>query len=212
MNLVGNMFVLSRFQIENFEYKEWPKHERHILVFGDFKIVISEYTKLIPFLSHVPRGFRLYPLVPSIKTLMHDRRSVKLMIGTYKLFITHIFVYYAFLIHNIKIIYFVIDVVGRIVTGERIKDHFHFVILLQDVTGHIMQISLYDTRHNDILKTYREIKRKSILYVSRVKLVRQPEWNVLRSTDFSTVVFEPNMPEAHDIRMFGCRRWSPCSS
>ncbi|MFS7976279.1 hypothetical protein Hanom_Chr10g00890621 [Helianthus anomalus] len=174
--------------------KKWPKHERHILVFGDFKIVISEYTKLIPFLSHVPRGFRLYPLVPSIKTLMHDRRSVKLMIG-------------------------------RIVTGERIKDHFHFVILLEDVTkiflvsnkiiicdnGHIMRISLYDTRHTDILKTYREIKRKSILYVSRVKLVRQPEWNVLRSTDFSTVVFEPNMPEAHDIRMFGCRRWSPCS-
>ncbi|MFS7913950.1 hypothetical protein Hanom_Chr02g00147721 [Helianthus anomalus] len=111
---------------------------------------------------------------------MHDRRSVKLMIG-------------------------------RIVMGERIKDHFHFVILLQDMTGHIMRISLYDTRHTDILKTYREIKRKSILYVSRVKLVRQPEWNVLRSTYFSTVVFEPNMPEAHDIRMFGCRRWSPCS-
>ncbi|MFS7958292.1 hypothetical protein Hanom_Chr07g00676491 [Helianthus anomalus] len=74
-----------------------------------------------------------------------------------------------------------------------------------------MRISLYDTRHTDILKTYREIKRKSILYVSRVKLVREPEWNVLRSTDFSTVVFEPNMPEARDIRMFGCRRWSPCS-
>ncbi|KAL8250728.1 hypothetical protein R6Q59_034421, partial [Mikania micrantha] len=80
MNLVDKMFVLHRFQIESFEYNEWPKHEKYILICGELKIVITEHTKLFPFTSDVPRGFRLFPLVSSIMTLTHDRRSLKLII------------------------------------------------------------------------------------------------------------------------------------
>jgi hypothetical protein len=86
-NLLGEMFVLNRFQIENFAYEEWPKHDNYILFWGDFKILISEHTKLVRFTSHVPRGFRLYPLVPSIKTLCNDRTSIKLITGTYRLIV-----------------------------------------------------------------------------------------------------------------------------
>ena len=86
MNLLGDMFVLHRFQIESFAYQEWPKHENYILFWSDFKIAISEETELIRFTSHVPRGFRVYPLLPSIKTLTDDKMCVKLIIGTYKWF------------------------------------------------------------------------------------------------------------------------------
>ncbi|KAL8224370.1 hypothetical protein R6Q57_019845 [Mikania cordata] len=98
MNLVENMFVLSHFQIESFDC------ENHILIWGEFKIVITEPTKLLPFTSDVPRGFRLYPLVPSIMTLTHDRRSTKL----------------------------IIDVVGRIIAGER--SNCSCELFLQDKT------------------------------------------------------------------------------
>ncbi|KAL8200448.1 hypothetical protein R6Q57_011787 [Mikania cordata] len=79
-NLVNNMFVLNRFEIESFDYKDWPKHENYILIWSDYKIVITERTKLLPFTSDVPRGFRLYPLVPFIITLTHDRGSTKLIV------------------------------------------------------------------------------------------------------------------------------------
>ncbi|KAL8237797.1 hypothetical protein R6Q59_018878 [Mikania micrantha] len=79
--LVENMFVLNRFQIESFDYKEWPNYAYYILIWSDFKILITKHTKLLRFTSDVPRGFRLYPLVPSIMTLTHDGGSTKLIVG-----------------------------------------------------------------------------------------------------------------------------------
>jgi hypothetical protein len=84
MNLVDDMFVLHRFQTERFAYEEWPKHQKYILFWSDFKIAISEETELIRFSSHVPRGLRVYPLVPSIKFLTDDNMSTKMIIGAYK--------------------------------------------------------------------------------------------------------------------------------
>ena len=95
VSLVGNFFVLSDFQIERFNYKDWPKHESYILLYGDFKIVVNENTKLIPFVSDVPKTFCLYPLVPSIKTLMHDRGSVNVIVGTH-ICLLFVFLYFLF--------------------------------------------------------------------------------------------------------------------
>ena len=61
------MFVLDHFQRDKFDYQEWPKHENYLLVWSKFNIVFTKHTKLIQFNSHVSRGFRIYPLVPSIK-------------------------------------------------------------------------------------------------------------------------------------------------
>ncbi|MFS7888955.1 hypothetical protein Hanom_Chr00s000002g01601111 [Helianthus anomalus] len=82
MNLVGNMFVLKLFQREKFDYQEWPKHENYLLVWSEFKIVFTKHTKLIQFNSHVPRGFSMYPLVPSIKNLLDDMRYEKIITAT----------------------------------------------------------------------------------------------------------------------------------
>jgi hypothetical protein len=81
------MFVLNRFQLEKFDYQEWPKHQNYLLVWSDFKIVFNDQTKLIPLSTHIPRGFCVYPLVPSIKNLLNDRRNEKIITGTFKFFL-----------------------------------------------------------------------------------------------------------------------------
>ncbi|MFS7899644.1 hypothetical protein Hanom_Chr00s070787g01788691 [Helianthus anomalus] len=92
---------------------------------------------------------------------------------------------------------FVLDVVGKIVNGER--RFGHFLMDLQDSTGHTIQLSLYDSSQIEMVKTFRAMLRKSIVYVSLVKLVRSLDGNILRSTEFTTIVIQPNMPEAHAI-------------
>lgn len=80
------MFVLHHFQRHKFDYEEWPKHEKYLLVWSEFKTVFTENTKLIRFESHVPRGFRMYPFVPSIKSLMVEKSYEKIIIGMYNSF------------------------------------------------------------------------------------------------------------------------------
>ncbi|KAL8214978.1 hypothetical protein R6Q57_004427 [Mikania cordata] len=80
MEFVGGVFVLNCFQIENFSYHKYPKHEGYFLICGNLKI-------------NIPRWFHLYPLVPTIKSLMHDRKPEKYIIATS----------------------FVVDVVGKII-------------------------------------------------------------------------------------------------
>ncbi|MFS8024188.1 hypothetical protein Hanom_Chr16g01460341 [Helianthus anomalus] len=91
----------------------------------------------------------------------------------------------------------VLDVVGKIVKGER--RFGHFLMDLQDFIGHTIQLCLYDSRQIQMVKTFRAMLRKSIVYVALVKLVRSPDSNILRSTEFTTIVIQPNMLEAHAI-------------
>ncbi|MFS7899166.1 hypothetical protein Hanom_Chr00s046614g01777411 [Helianthus anomalus] len=69
----------------------------------------------------------------------------------------------------------------------------------QEKFGHTIQLSLYDSRQIEMVKTFRAMLRKSIVYMSLVKLVRSPDGNILRSTEFTTIFIQPNMPEAHAI-------------
>ncbi|KAK9058181.1 hypothetical protein SSX86_023021 [Deinandra increscens subsp. villosa] len=165
------MFVLHRFQLESFAYQEWPRHENYVLYAGDFKILIGEHTQLLPFTNDIPRRFRLYPLVPSLETLAHDKASLKL----------------------------ITDVLGKIIRHERRFQHF--VLELQDVTDKTIQIFLYDPPEVLLVKAFRAMLDKSIVYISRVKLVRKHTMNFLKSTQYTKIVYEPDMPEAHHIRI-----------
>ncbi|MFS7888956.1 hypothetical protein Hanom_Chr00s000002g01601121 [Helianthus anomalus] len=79
--------------------------------------------------------------------------------------------YYIIYIKNNSL--FVLDVVGKIVKGER--RFGHFLMDLQDFTGHMIQLFLYDSRQIQMVKTFRAMLRKSIVYVSLVKLVQSAD-------------------------------------
>ncbi|XP_035845616.1 uncharacterized protein LOC110935746 isoform X3 [Helianthus annuus] len=102
--LMGGFFSLNHFQIENLNYHEYPKYHNYLLVCSEKKIVINEYTKLLSLELTIPRGACIYPLVPSIIKLKHDRRPKK----------------------------FIVDVVGRIIEGKR--DRCCFELSLRDKT------------------------------------------------------------------------------
>ncbi|KAK1440109.1 hypothetical protein QVD17_05934 [Tagetes erecta] len=126
-----------------------------------------------------PQGFTWYPIVPTIKALTHDRKGPR--------YIT-----------------------GRVVTGERISSQYMYELILQHSTGHMIQLFLYDNHHNiPYMPTRRAILQNAVIYVSFNKLVRQPTMNILRSTELTSVVIEPNIPEARNIG-FKMRSCDPC--
>ncbi|KAL8268908.1 hypothetical protein R6Q59_002706 [Mikania micrantha] len=171
---VGDVIALVNFKVDRFFYHQFPKYKNYCLIYGDYKIIPTEQTKLIKLANAVSRGFSLYPLIPTIQTLTHDRTRRRL----------------------------IVDVVGKIVMGERVKYRYSFEIFLQDSTGKIIQLVLYYNPNVDVIRTYIAIKRKMIIYVNNVKLVHLQENNILRSTELTRIVFQPNLPEAHDIKGF----------
>ncbi|KAJ0690112.1 hypothetical protein HanOQP8_Chr11g0414211 [Helianthus annuus] len=52
---------------------------------------------------------------------------------------------------------------------------------------------------SDVICTILAVQRKSIIYVSRVKLVHLPDINILKSTELSRINYDPDMLEARDI-------------
>ncbi|XP_022033787.1 uncharacterized protein LOC110935746 isoform X2 [Helianthus annuus] len=167
--LMGGFFSLNHFQIENLNYHEYPKYHNYLLVCSEKKIVINEYTKLLSLELTIPRGACIYPLVPSIIKLKHDRRPKK----------------------------FIVDVVGRIIEGKR--DRCCFELSLRDKTGHTIQMFLSTLKPSDVICTILAVQRKSIIYVSRVKFVHLPDINILKSTELSRITYDPDMLEARDI-------------
>ncbi|KAJ0532441.1 hypothetical protein HanIR_Chr09g0396881 [Helianthus annuus] len=111
--LMGGFFSFNHFQIGNLHYHEYPKYHNYLLVCSEKKIVINEYTKLLSLELTIPRGACIYPLMPSIMKLKHDRRPKK----------------------------FIVDVVGRIIEGKR--DRCCFELSLRDKTGHTIQMFFF---------------------------------------------------------------------
>ncbi|MFS7965671.1 hypothetical protein Hanom_Chr09g00764941 [Helianthus anomalus] len=60
-------------------------------------------------------------------------------------------------------------------------------------------MELYDMRGLGYVTTRMNIEKKCIIYVARVKLVYCNTRNILRSTDFSNIIFSPTIPESHLI-------------
>ncbi|XP_021980074.2 uncharacterized protein LOC110876205 [Helianthus annuus] len=168
-SLMGGFFSLNHFQIENLNYLECPKYQNYVLVWSEKKIVINEYTKLSSLTLTIPRGASLYPLVPSIIELKHDRRPQM----------------------------DIVDVVGRIIEGKR--DRCCFELSLQDKTGHTIQLFLSALKPSDVIRSIRAVQQRSIIYVSRLKLVHLPDINILKSTELRTITYEPDMVEARDM-------------
>ncbi|KAI3764814.1 hypothetical protein L2E82_14831 [Cichorium intybus] len=95
-----------------------------------------------------------------------------------------------------------IDVVGKIIQGRRVRRDHSFQITLIDHTGYAIQLKLYDAPGTmDVVRTYRAIRATSIIFVSRVKLFHRHPQNLLRSTQYSEIAVEPNMYEAGTIRL-----------
>lgn len=79
--LLGGFFSLYHFQVETINYHEYPKFQNYDLIYAEKKIMINDYSKLSSLMITIPKGANLYPLVPSIQTLMHDRRPHKFIVG-----------------------------------------------------------------------------------------------------------------------------------
>ncbi|KAL8200937.1 hypothetical protein R6Q57_012276 [Mikania cordata] len=145
---VGDVIALVNFKVDRFFYHQFTKYKNYCLIYGDYKIISTEQTKLMKLANAVSRGFSLYPLIPTIQTLTYDRTRRKLI----------------------------------------------------DSTGKIIQLFLYYNPNVDVIRTYIAIKRKMIIYAKNVKLVHLQENNILRSTELTRIVFQLDLPEAHDIK------------
>jgi hypothetical protein len=78
----GKLRILFRFQVTNWAYQEIPRFENYQLLSADFRVLLSNSTRMLPMNVDKPTCFRMYPHVPSINTITHDRRQQKLLIGT----------------------------------------------------------------------------------------------------------------------------------
>ncbi|KAL4573945.1 hypothetical protein LXL04_020767 [Taraxacum kok-saghyz] len=117
-------------------------------------------------------GFPRYPLVSSVNTMAEDRRNGRNLI----------------------------DVVGRVVWGKQ-RDPLHaFEIFLQDETGNIIKLMLNNVPNNWMGTVLAAITNKSIMFVSRLKMVHRGLNNMLVSTILADFAVEPIMPEADTIR------------
>ncbi|MFS7996460.1 hypothetical protein Hanom_Chr12g01130261 [Helianthus anomalus] len=65
--------------------------------------------------------------------------------------------------------------------------------------GHTIQLFLSALKPSDVIRSIRAVQQRSIIYVSRLKLVHLPDINILKSTELSTITYEPDMVEARDM-------------
>ncbi|CAH1433796.1 unnamed protein product [Lactuca virosa] len=67
-NLIGQVFSLGHFQVEKI-IEDYPKIENYSFVYRDLEIIIDNKTKFNRLTTDIEKGFALYPLVATIKTL-----------------------------------------------------------------------------------------------------------------------------------------------
>lgn len=79
-NLLGRVFSLNHFQIEYIDY-EYPRHYGYTLIRDNWMIRISNNTQLNQLEDDMGVLFPLYPTVPSIRTLVDDITTRRMMIG-----------------------------------------------------------------------------------------------------------------------------------
>ncbi|CAI9263478.1 unnamed protein product [Lactuca saligna] len=119
-----------------------------------------------------PIGYPLYPIVSTVTTVAQDHTNKRRLV----------------------------DVVGRIVWGNRIRQLRSFELILQDETGNVTKLLLYNVPANLMIKVIVATYNKSILYVSCMKLVHNNLGNLLVSTVLTDFDVEPQMYEADRIR------------
>ncbi|KAL8193195.1 hypothetical protein R6Q57_027099 [Mikania cordata] len=77
---VGDVIALVNFKVDRFFYHQFPKYKNYCLIYGDYKIIPTEQSKIMKLANAVARGFSLYPLIPTIQTLTYDRTRRRLIV------------------------------------------------------------------------------------------------------------------------------------
>ncbi|CAI9283091.1 unnamed protein product [Lactuca saligna] len=104
-NLLGGVFSLNHFQVEP-TYAEYPRYQEYSLLRGDLMIKISNNTRFNRLADAIISWFPVFPLVPSIKSLVEDQTKRKMMI----------------------------DIVGKIIKGKRNYSRYSGVLTLTSFT------------------------------------------------------------------------------
>ncbi|KAK9054325.1 hypothetical protein SSX86_025403 [Deinandra increscens subsp. villosa] len=144
---VGGVFALLYFTVTTFCKDEFPTYYGYILACSDKRIVIDDRSQIRPLLDDVSPSFPLFAWVPTIEHIKHDRRRFKL----------------------------IIDVVGQIVDGYRLPYGPSFKVRLRDATGHDIEMTVYYSSTIILpVRFFRAMLQKSVIHVSRVKLVHLP--------------------------------------
>ncbi|CAI9278461.1 unnamed protein product [Lactuca saligna] len=104
-NLLGVVFSLNHFQIEP-TYAEYPRYQEYSLLRGDLMIKISNNTRFNRLADAIISWFPVFPLVPTIKSLVEDRTERKMMI----------------------------DIVGKIIRGKRNYSRYSGLLTLTSFT------------------------------------------------------------------------------
>ncbi|CAI9298247.1 unnamed protein product [Lactuca saligna] len=104
-NLLGGVFSLNHFQVEP-TYAEYPRYQEYSLLRGDLMIKISNNTRFNRLVDAIISWFPVFPLVPSIKSLVEDQTKRKMMI----------------------------DIVGKIIKGKRNYSRYFGVLTLPSFT------------------------------------------------------------------------------
>ncbi|KAF3329510.1 Phosphoribosyl pyrophosphate (PRPP) synthase 3 isoform 3 [Carex littledalei] len=174
---VGNLICLKDFKVE-------PAYQKHItfdkckILDRDFQIVFDKDTTILPLPQSIC-NFPLYPMVSSIETIYGIQRGNHL-----------------------------IDVVGRVCYGHKVeylnRDGGYRVpaleIYLLDWTCNVIALVLIGLPLTNHVRIVRACHDKSIIFVTRVKVILHTPLNYLQATDISSVTFDPMMPEVLALR------------
>ncbi|CAI9294094.1 unnamed protein product [Lactuca saligna] len=171
MNLKGNVFSVQHFQVDEY-YLDNPMYQQYKICTSDKAIMINHATTFTRLASDFASGYPLYPIVSTVTTVAQDHTNKRRLV----------------------------DVVGRIVWGNRIRQLRSFELILQDETGNVTKLLLYNVPANLMIKVIVATYNKSILYVSCMKLVHNNLGNLLVSTVLTDFDVEPQMYEADRIR------------
>lgn len=88
-NLEGHLFVLNHVRIDPSFY-EYPRHEGYSFIRGDWFILIGDNSNFFRLPNGIGRWFPIYPLVSSIRSLLSDRTTRRMLIGKPKIFVVFI--------------------------------------------------------------------------------------------------------------------------
>ncbi|XP_078151655.1 uncharacterized protein LOC144546928 isoform X2 [Carex rostrata] len=165
---VGHLICLKDFKVEP-AYEKCITFAKCKIVDRDFQIVFDKDTTILP-LPQSLCNFPLYPMVSSIETIYGIQHGNHL-----------------------------IDVVGRVCYGYKVE-YLNRVpaleIYLLDWTCNVIALVLMGLPLTNHVRLVRACHDKSVIFITRVKVIVHTPLNYLQATDISSVTFDPIMPEA----------------
>jgi len=169
---VGRVYCLKNFMVESTNQK-YITFDRYKILETNLQIVFHKDTTIMPPPLNMC-NFPTYPMVPSIEQ-----------------------------INGIQCGNYLTDVVGRVCYGHKVqylnRNGGHRVpaleIYLLDWTCNVIALVLIGLPLTNHVRIVRAIQDKSIVFVTRLKVVVHKPLNYLEGTDISSVHFDPMMPE-----------------